>query len=757
MRISYNLLKNREKRLTNAARYVIIRMIAFFTIYRLFAMLQTQLQLLPQSARPISSHCAMDCDADRVVIYNAGGVIMSYSQADDHGRRLAIGFLADQGLANAAELSAAFSVSVITVYRYLRKYREGGVGALSSERGPRGGYKLKGDRLAAAQRRLDEGASIRAAARAAGVSHMSVDYALRKGVLHRRERSAEAPASQPGERSRADAVCDSGIGVKRHPERQMARLGQLGQGETRFEPAHSVSGGGALIALPALAEQGLLSVGESVFGPLKNGYYGLCHVLLSLALMALLRIKNPEQLKMHAPGELGLLLGLDRAPEKKTLRRKLKELSKQGRAQRLRLALAEHWLRLDDVQLACLYVDGHVRPYHGRRHRLPKTHVARRRLCMDATTDFWVNDRQAQPWLVVTAEANDGLVSMLSKEILPDVRGQIGDRPATLVFDREGWSPDSFREWHEAGFDVMTYRKGRYQRWPEDEFVGVCDLRTRKEYWLAERRMEAGQKARFPMREVRRLRDGGHQTSIVTTRDDLLMLEVAVTMFDRWRQENFFRYMRHEFALDHLCAYAVEAADERRLRPNPELKALKDECARLRRRLTQAEAKFARTLRSGKKNRIVAAKEVRDRIHELETALAERSEQAKKLPERVAAGDVMPPDKVVRLEVERKLITDLVKTVAYRAESALLPQLELTPTSGMDEARAFLKATFSASVDLLPCERRKQLVVRFHSMAQPRFNRALRRLCDRATAKQTVYPGTDLIMIYQGPPVTSQY
>ena len=50
-------------------------------------------------------------------------------------------------------------------------------------------------------------------------------------------------------------------------------------------------------------------------------------------------------------------------------------------------------------------VDGHVRPYHGRKHRLPKNFVPRRRLCMPATTG--VNDARAQPLFFVTAEAND--------------------------------------------------------------------------------------------------------------------------------------------------------------------------------------------------------------------------------------------------------------------------------------------------------------------------------------------------------------
>ena len=105
----------------------------------------------------------------------------------------------------------------------------------------------------------------------------------------------------------------------------------------------------------------------------------------------MLRISNPEQLKRHAPGELGLLLGLDRAPEMKTLRRKLKEISERGLAGRL--ADRRRWTEADPDGMGYLYIDGHVRPYHGRKHQLSKNFVPRRRLCMPATTDTTMRGR----------------------------------------------------------------------------------------------------------------------------------------------------------------------------------------------------------------------------------------------------------------------------------------------------------------------------------------------------------------------------
>jgi hypothetical protein len=106
----------------------------------------------------------------------------------------------------------------------------------------------------------------------------------------------------------------------------------------------------------------------------------------------------PHILKLR-PGELGVLLGLDRAPEVKTLRRKLWELAGRGQAPQFSQRLAERWVRDQADAVGLLYVDGHVRPYHGTAHTLPEAWSAKRRLCLPATTDIWVNQQDAQSGL----------------------------------------------------------------------------------------------------------------------------------------------------------------------------------------------------------------------------------------------------------------------------------------------------------------------------------------------------------------------
>jgi hypothetical protein len=729
-------------------------------------MLQAQLGFLPKGAIIVGTNLAVVRQHGQIEFSNASGPIYSCAEDDRLGLRLAQGMFSELELAGATALARALGVDQSTVHRNRAAYRQGGVEGLKEERGARGGYKLTADKRAEAQRLLDTGESLRAVAKAVQVSEGTVRYALRQGQLHRRSgtgvRATDAvhrSGSSPSQRSRDAAKAEGGVAVKRVEERALAGVGRLQEAAVSFEAAESVAGAGVLLALPALLCQGLLEVPDEVYGRLKNGFFGLRSVLLTLAFMALLRIKTPEQLKGHAPGELGLLLGLDRTPEVKTLRRKLRELAECGEAHALAEVFARRWANAEPEALGYLYVDGHVRPYHGRKHTLPKTYVQRRRLCMPATTDFWVNDERAEPLFCVTAEANDSLLSVLEHDIFPHVRELVGEtRRVSVLFDREGWSPKSFKRWVTAGFDVITYRKGRYEPWPETLFVEVEDsVQTPPvRYRLAEQ--ETVLAKGFAMREVRRLCDDGHQTSVMTTRRDLPIVEVASRMFARWRQENFFRYMRHEYELDHLCTYQVEPAAAQRLVPNPQRKACEKELAALRRELEGLKKDYAqamldnperqrRTVRGFK----IANAALGKKIAALEPRIDEHKTQMKMMPKKVPIGELQSEAQIVKLELERKTLTDLIKIVAYRAESSLLRLVEPLLKRHEDEGRAFLKALFQTPADLVPHENGRELAVRFHSMAQPRFNRVLYALCETLTRERHRYPGTCLRLVYKGP------
>lgn len=719
--------------------------------------LQARLPISPCEVCPVSPELGMAQEGERVVLFNAGGPIFTFHEDDVEARRLALAVISQPSLSLASPkaLAEAFGIHRSMVFDYRNRYAQGGAVALKTQKsGPKGPHKLDEAKLDRAQGLLDRGQSNRAVGRAVGVSEGTIRHALKQGHLERPEPSGTTPPLKgPRARSEEDREGKGGVAVKRHEERALAAVGQLAEAVPSFTAAESVAKAGVLVALPAIMAQGLYDVAGQVLGGLKNGYYGLNAVLSTLVFMALLRIKSIEQLPSHAPGEFGLVLGLDRCPEMKTLRRKLAEMGERQQALELQAAFADRWAAEQPELLGLLYVDGHVRPYNGRKHSLPKTHVPRRRLCMDATTDYWVNDAAADPLFYVTAPGNEGLLKVLEAAVMPEVRELAGERRVTLVMDRECWSPESFRRWDEKGFDVLTYRKGSYEPWPRDTFT---EYESREDnpkpavYKLAERPLVLSNG--FEVREVRCLTEDGHQTSVVTTRTDLTTLAVAEQMFSRWRQENFFRYMRHEFDLDHLPTYAVEPADLERPVPNPAKKALRKRLAGLRRELSQLNEDYGKLALVGRADSTAQGEDLRARLTELTVRLDQLKKEHKALPSHVPVGQVRDPQTVVRLEQERKMLVDQIKMVAYRAETKLAGIVG--PLLGQhhdDEARSFLRQVFQLPADIVPDLAAGTLRIHLHGMANWRSNHALAELCHFLNSYETRYPGTDLRLLLEPP------
>ena len=136
----------------------------------------------------------------------------------------------------------------------------------------------------------------------------------------------------------------------------LARKGDLAEALPEFSPNEGVHYAGVLLALPFLADLSYLDTGKKIYGTLKKGYYGLQSILLTLAFMALLRIKNPEQLKTSYPGDFGIMLGLDRCPEVKTLRRKLNELGLHNQSGQFMETLSRSWVEQDKDILGFSYI-----------------------------------------------------------------------------------------------------------------------------------------------------------------------------------------------------------------------------------------------------------------------------------------------------------------------------------------------------------------------------------------------------------------
>jgi hypothetical protein len=403
------------------------------------------------------------------------------------------------------------------------------------------------------------------------------------------------------------------------------------------------------------------------------------------------------------------------------------------------------------VALGFLYTDGHVRVYHGQ-HALPKAHVARMRISLPATSDYWVNDSAGDPLFVVTAEANAGLVKMLPG-ILDQVRALVGKRRVTVVFDRGGYSPKLFQQILTADFDLLTYRKGRYRRIPRKSFQA---RRTRHDgrtitYVLADQEVRL-LKGRLRLRQVTRLMDNGHQTPILTSRRDLPAAQVAYRMFDRWRQENFFKYLREEYALDALVEYAAVPDDPTREVPNPAWAALDAQLRQGHAQLDRLQAEYGlealtnledqrRTMRGFK----TAHGKLGHRIWSVWQRVLQLEKRPGAVPRRVPV-QAVTEEPVVKLAPERKHLTNLIKMVAYQAESDLLRLVAPHYRRAGQEGRTLLQSALASAADLEVTK--TELRVTLATQSSAHRTRAIAALCQELNQIKTTFPGSSLRLRY---------
>ena len=583
------------------------------------------------------------------------------------------------------------------------------------------------------------------------------------------------PATAKSSRDVMDAQAAEGMGTActRVEERTLAAFGVCDGAPVRFESCLDVPKGGVLCALPSLLLSGLLEGVEQLESGIK-GYYRCFHILILLAFMALCRIKTVEQLRGHPPGELGKLLGLDRVPEVRCLRRKMDELSADNAAGQWATYLGKYWMEADPEAVGTLYVDGHVRVYHGEQTKLPRRYVSRQRLCLRGTTDYWVNDAIGRPFFVVEKVVDPGLLQTLRAVIVPrllnDVPGQPSEEELAanpylcrfiLVFDREGYSPTFFQEmWNNHRIGCMTYHKHPDVAWPQDWFKEHQVRMPNGEIvslHLAEMGSLAGSgKNAAWMREVRKLTDSGHQTSLISTVFDLPYTELAARMFSRWCQENFFRYMLQHFAIDLLQEYGTEAFPDTEKVVNPAWRELNRSRNSLENKLRYRRARFAEMSlhpeseddksRYDKWLRKKGA--LLEEVEHFENQLNNEKAKLKGAAKHITWAQLEEKDRFHRLLPGRKRLMDTIRMIAYRAETALAGSL-IGPTIDLAAARGLLQDLFVTEADILPEPENKLLRVRIHGTSRPSANQTIRRLLDQLNEAQIEYPGTDMQMRYE--------
>ncbi len=302
----------------------------------------------------LNGHVYFSTEGTERVIFVHGVVFAHHDVADRAAEAYAMVSLFETGYANQDEIARAFKVSTRSLRRYQERLETGGLAEIARPDGRPSGSRpelpKKRQRDQTILRLKTKGFSNRAIAGKLGVdekivrrrlrhlgwtSYPEPSFAFLEQCADSTEGIAEAcgqseaqdspekaqPTGSDGEAEPAASSLDLNP-LDRSMDRLLAAMGLLEDAAPLFAKCSSVPRAGVLLAVPALVASGLLSVARRIYGNIGPAFYGLRTSLVAYVLLALLRMPRPENLKEYAPGDLGRIVGLDRMPEVKTLRRK---------------------------------------------------------------------------------------------------------------------------------------------------------------------------------------------------------------------------------------------------------------------------------------------------------------------------------------------------------------------------------------------------------------------------------------------------
>lgn len=732
--------------------------------------LQLLLQGFPDGASRIGNVLSILEKDGRVTYFVGGDNYFSHYEGDDASRRFILASLVENGHVRACDLEKApLAIPHRTLMNWLGRLRKHGPDSFFVPTRRAGAPVMTPEMVTQCEGLLAGGVSVSNVAKRVGLGESTLRKALGRGAVRKPSEglsanTVEDRGSSKSERSRLDAEAAAGMGTActRADERVAAAMGVASGASARFEHCHDVAMGGLLAGLPALCANGLFSgIGKQL--SLPRGFYSCLHILLTLGFMALARIRRPEGLRHFPPGELGKVAGLDRVPEVRTLRAKITAMASMGDPQAWMKELAKTWMQDDPDEAGYLYVDGHVRVYHGAGAQLPPRYVSRQQLCLRGTTDYWVNDAVGRPFFVVSKAVTDGLASTLLTDIVPQLLACVPGQPSedelkadpllhrfVCVFDREGATHSLLAALWDKRIGSITYRKNVKDTWPQSEFIETevavpGGASTRMMLARRETKLTASKQS-IRVTEVRRLTKTGHQTAVISTAGRLDAAVIAGRMFSRWCQENYFAYMMQHYDIDGLVEYGSESLPGTTEVVNPAWRTLDKALNATRRKLQKLQAKLgARTETDG--GGIQKNAEIVQDIQCLQAELEELRAQRKKVKKKVPLFELPQEQRPTQLLPLNKILTDTVKMVAYRAETALVATL-LPHLKKEDEARALVRELLVSCADIEPDDSAKTLTVRIHRMACPAHDAAIEKLLKDLNELNFHHPETNARMIY---------
>jgi transposase len=587
------------------------------------------------------------------------------------------------------EIASAFGMHPVSLSRFRSQARDGGSAALMPRKtGPKGPSKVTAELEGRCRALRGQGLSTRAIAERVSQGKVPISHVTVAALL-KEVRSAPRQQALPLEGQAMVEPMATSVATAPEPTseptlpttpsfsaRSIPRLGTKRRA-TRYA--------GAFLLYAALARLDFWGVFRQLgaeTGPARR--FGWEQTLATVIFCFALRFRSIEDFKNVRREDLGIVLGEAEAPTVLTLRGKIKALAESVDPLSISRELFRRYLSLEPVWEGLYYLDGHFCPYYGQ-HPTPRGWDAKRRLAVKGHTDVYVHDARGRALFFFSQPLNDSLARAIPVAV-EEIRRAHGPGPFTLVFDRGGYSGDAFRFLQEQGIGFITYLKGRQarRRYPRKQFrSGWFRFEGRRHvYRLFEKKTRISRAG--SIRTVIFLGDDGHQIPVLTNLStSSKAAKVVHCLRLRWRQENDFKYLRDNYAIDQIVQYGADQETQDRRITNPRRKALKEQVRLLSQQVQILEAQLGRALDSNDERRRPSARGIkiahgrlRSEIARKRQALTRLENRLRRTPGQISAKAVDKTRSLLR--EDRRLVVNALKVAALNAEKLLVRQFDQT-------------------------------------------------------------------------------
>jgi len=717
----------------------------------------------------------------------------AYQPDDKETQRAVVVFLYQRDLATQKQLANGFGVAIRSVRYWISRYRKEGINGLSDKQ--RSGapkkvtpemkkriFELRERRVKVTEIAITLNLSFGAVCTVlyqSGDNKAQYSLDILDGLDSTVDDSnAERASSENTKEPDASAIEESDFTNKnieechnavkkpwnRSLDRALAKLGHIEDAEPLFPESQRIENAGIFLALASHSMNSFGSVAKKVYVSFGAAFYGIRSVFMMLVMMALLRIKNSEQLGGYNPEKLGVILGLDRSPDVKTLRRKLSTIFFRKKASEFMNALVDSRLidSASESELATIYIDGHIKSYYGK-FKIGATRSATRNRVDKAVTDYWINLSDGTPLLVIPTAFNESMTTVLP-DIVQDAKKMYRNKTNTrmiVIFDRGGYSALLFEKLIAMDVDIITYnrssiapvemtlfvknktkinnREYAYEPYCRETTLPVYETTTRHG-----KKVRVDTKRKVVLQEILIRRDDDGITPILTTIKNQSSITIASKLFNRWSQENYFKYMKREFALDHLCTYGTENIPPDIVHPNPEYTKLTKDIARHREAVNKICGKNAKLFLENnytkikkelqKLNKNQNTEKLKNHLMQIDKLQNLR----KGIKERIVASDFK------QLKREGRLFSNAVKIASYYIETELVTLFRKYYNDKRVKARRIIAAMLKCSGTIKT--RNGKLVITLEKQGTPLITKAVKKLCNQLSDRKVKYPGTELVL-----------